>query len=93
MGNIYILSELYAVHWIRQRKSFDIKSNSRTYDVKKWSVTNLHKCGMWNPNTDNQTLSPGVPQWSDNSKKSNFQGDIKTLLGRDREMEKDNEAP
>ena len=38
-------------------------------------------------------IAPDVPQWRDGKKKYNIQGDIKTLLGKDCEMEEDNKVP
>ena len=47
----------------------------------------MHKSGMYNGDTYNKTLPPGVLQRRDSRKIYNVKGDIKTLLGRDCEME------
>ena len=43
---------------------------------------------MWKPETNNKTLPTRLSQWRDNRKKYNIQGDIRTLLGKDSEVEK-----
>ena len=44
----------------------------------------MHKCNMWKPETDNQTLPPIEGQ----QKKYNIQSAIKALVKKDCEVEK-----
>ena len=48
----------------------------------------MHECDMWKLETNNQTLSPRVPLLKSQQKKRNIQGNTKTLLGSDCEVEK-----
>ena len=48
----------------------------------------MNKFGIQKPETANLTFSPGVPHWRDRGKNYNIQDNIKTLLGRDFEVEK-----
>ena len=48
----------------------------------------MHKCGMWKPETDNQTLRPEVPSMKEQHKKYKIHDNIKTQLGKDCEVEK-----
>ena len=45
---------------------------------------------MWKPELNNITLPKRqeCPQWRDSRKKHNIQGDIRTLLGKECEVEK-----
>ena len=43
---------------------------------------------MWKPDTSNQASLRGVPPWRDTKKKFNIQYDIRTLLGRNCEVQK-----
>ena len=47
----------------------------------------MWKCSMWKPEPYNKTLPTRLPQWWDSRKKYNIQVDIRTLLGKDCEME------
>ena len=48
----------------------------------------MHKCGMWKPDTDNQTLLQEVPPVEGQQKKIQYPEQCKMLLGRDFEVEK-----
>ena len=48
----------------------------------------MQKCSMWKPEPNNKTFPTRLPQWRDSRKKHNIQGDIRTLLGKDCEVEK-----
>ena len=48
----------------------------------------MQKCSMWKPETNNEILSTRLPQWRDSRKKYNNQGEIRTLLGKNCEVEK-----
>ena len=43
---------------------------------------------MWKPEPNNKTFLTRLPQWRDSRKKHNIQGDIRTLLGKECEVEK-----
>ena len=43
---------------------------------------------MWKPEANIKTLPTRLPQWRNRRKKHNIQGDIRTLLEKDCEMEK-----
>ena len=43
---------------------------------------------MWKLESNNKTLPTRLPQWKDSRKKYSIQGDIKTLLGKNCEVEK-----
>ena len=43
---------------------------------------------MLKPETNNKTLPTRLPQWRDNRKKYNIQGDTRTPLRKDCEVEK-----
>ena len=62
-------------------------TNPRTFDVKKWPALDMHKCGMWKPDTANQRLLRGVPSIERQRKKYNIKGNIKPLLGKYCEIE------
>ena len=48
----------------------------------------MRKCSMWKPEPNNKTLPTSLPQWRGTRKKHNIQGDIRTLQGKDCEVEK-----
>ena len=48
----------------------------------------MQKWGMWKPEIDDEILPPRVLQIETAGKKYIIQGDIKTLMGRDCEVEK-----
>ena len=48
----------------------------------------MYKCGMWKPDTNNQTLTRGVPTIGDTRKKYNIQSVIRMLMRRNCEVEK-----
>ena len=46
------------------------------------------KGSMLKPEPNNKTLPTRLPQWRDNRKNHNIQGDMRTLLGKECEVEK-----
>ena len=48
----------------------------------------MRKCSIWKPDPNNKTFPTRMPQWRDSRKKYNIKGDIRTLLGKEREVEK-----
>ena len=48
----------------------------------------MHKCGMWEPETNNRKLPPGVPQWKKIRKKHKIQWVIKNITGKSCEVVK-----
>ena len=47
----------------------------------------MQKCNMWKVKSNNKTLPTRLLQCKDSRKKHNIQGDIRTLLERDCEVE------
>ena len=48
----------------------------------------MQKYSTWKPETNNNTLHTRLPPIEEQQKKYNIQGDIRTLLGKDCEVEK-----
>ena len=59
-------------------------TNPWTFDVKKGTVINMHKCSMWKPDTNNQTLLQEVSSNGETpEKKIQYSEPYKNVLGRD----------